>query len=324
MEKGPAIALADFGSFHVEGRLVEITGEDCTKIRLTETITEFVHDPNGRYAIEGAYVQYMVPEAATGDPVLLIHGGGMNGSVWETTPDGRKGWLRLLLEAGHPVYVVDMVERGRAGFCALESVWTSRPIMRSLEDAWETFRIGARQPDGLVAHPGQRFPTDHFVKGAYAWSPRWPDTETAAGSALGKAIRRIGPCHVIAHSSGSSTALQVISGLATGETLSLCLVEPAGLPQVPTFPDVPLLAVWGDFLDTSRLWQALRDMSKAACSASGLYLEELLLADVGLFGHSHLPMQDHGNGQVLGVILARLVRPAAAGSHRQNKPSETA
>ncbi|QGZ34695.1 alpha/beta fold hydrolase [Stappia indica] len=310
MTKGRAVALADFGSFHVEGRLAEITGEDCTTIRLTETITEFVHDPNGRYAIEGAYVQYMIPEAATGKPVLLIHGGGMNGAVWETTPDGRKGWMRLLLEAGHPVYVVDMVERGRAGFCALESVWTSRPIMRSIEDAWETFRIGHRQPDGLAAHPGQRFPADHFIKGAYAWSPRWPDTDAAAAAALEKAIRRIGPCHIIAHSSGSATAFQVLSGLATGEVLSLCLVEPAGLPQVPDFPDVPLLAVWGDFIGSSHLWQALRETSRTACAASGLHLEELLLSDVGLAGHSHLPMQDLGNEQVLGAILTRLVRPS--------------
>lgn len=306
----PAITLSDFGSFHVSGRLVQMTGKPQVSLHLTEALHQFTHDPNGHYAIEGAYVQYMIPANATGAAVLLIHGGGMNGAVWETTPDGRKGWLHLLLEAGHPVYIVDMVERGRAGFCALDDVWPSRPIMRTIEDAWETFRIGTREADGLRAFVGQKYPADHFIHSAYAWSPRWTDTEAAAAAALRKVIQRIGPAHIVAHSSGSGVTAQAMSEFCSGDVLSLCLIEPAGLPKLSQFPEIPVLAVWGDFMEQSPFWISLREMCRTACSNSGIDMDEILLADTGLPGHSHLPMQDIGNEEVLHAILDRHIRPA--------------
>ena len=71
--------------------------------------------------VYGSTLHYLkAVQAANTDEALAVvfmHGGGLSGSMWETTPDGRPGWSRLFLEAGHPVYVIDGVERGRAGWC---------------------------------------------------------------------------------------------------------------------------------------------------------------------------------------------------------------
>ena len=47
-------------------------------------------------------------------PIVLVHGGGGQGTDWLTTPDGRPGWSRLLVEAGFAVYVVDRPGHGRS------------------------------------------------------------------------------------------------------------------------------------------------------------------------------------------------------------------
>ncbi len=47
-------------------------------------------DPRGHFAIEHAYVQYLVPTNKNHyPPVALVHGGGLSGSGWETTPNNR-------------------------------------------------------------------------------------------------------------------------------------------------------------------------------------------------------------------------------------------
>ena len=57
----------------------------------------------------------------------------MHGSTWETTPDGRPGWINLLLAQGYEVHVLDNVERGRSGFAP--GLWRDDPILRSQEEA---------------------------------------------------------------------------------------------------------------------------------------------------------------------------------------------
>src|SRR5690606_11946088 len=91
------ITLARMGSFHVGGRAVSVAGLPvATQPPLAPGGVPARLDPNGRYLVEQMYVQYFVPEPLRGRlPLLLWHGGGMTGVNWETTPDGREGWLNL-------------------------------------------------------------------------------------------------------------------------------------------------------------------------------------------------------------------------------------
>ena len=74
-------------------------------------------DPNGQYMVEQMYVQYFLPKNKKGKlPLLLWHGGGLTGVTYESTPDGREGWMNFFVRKGWDTYVSDAVERGRSGF----------------------------------------------------------------------------------------------------------------------------------------------------------------------------------------------------------------
>ena len=61
------------------------------------------------------YVEYMIPAQVRHPfPVVLVHGGGGQGTDWLGTPDGRPGWFQYLVSEGFKVYVVDRPGHGRS------------------------------------------------------------------------------------------------------------------------------------------------------------------------------------------------------------------
>jgi len=315
-----ATPLARIGSFFAGGRIVEVTGRPTETVRISETVDAFAHDPNGHYAVEGCYVQYAIPEKPRA-AILLVHGGGLSGSCWETTPDERPGWQELLLKRGYAVYIVDMVERGRAGWCPLPEVWPGTPILRTLEEAWRVFRLG-RPEDFAARRPfeGQRFPVEVFERFALSGVPRWPGESAAAQAALAEALERIGPCHVIGHSSGSGAVYRLMSA-RPDLVRTTTQIEPADFPDIPAPGFAPLLHVFGDFIERSDLWSDLRRRADAYLRdtvESGRPGETLTLAQHGLPGHSHMPMMDRGSDAALKIVLARM---QALESRRQSRRS---
>src|SRR5260370_37675779 len=112
------LALRDMGSFHVGGRLVEISGKPVKEITFTPGGVPARVDPNGTYQVEQMYVQYFLPANETGAyPLLLWPGGGLTAATYETTPDGREGWLNHFLRSGWTVSTSDAAARCRPG-CA--------------------------------------------------------------------------------------------------------------------------------------------------------------------------------------------------------------
>ena len=70
----------------------------------------------GTVMVNQMYVHYRVPvQRTSGMPIVLVHGGGLTGASFETTPDGREGWATYLVRKGHSVYLVATPGRGRAG-----------------------------------------------------------------------------------------------------------------------------------------------------------------------------------------------------------------
>src|SRR5205807_6807286 len=111
------IALRDMGSFHVGGRLVEISGKPVKEVTFTPGGVPAKMDPNGTYQVEQMYVQYFLQQKAKGKlPLLMWHGGGLTGVTYETKPDGQPGWLNYFIRQGWDTYISDAVERGRSGW----------------------------------------------------------------------------------------------------------------------------------------------------------------------------------------------------------------
>ena len=179
------IALRDMGSFHVGGRTVEISGKPVRELILGAGGVPAKIDPNGLYQVEAMYVQYFLPQNRKGKyPLLMWHGGGLTGVTYETTPDGREGWMTMLIRKGWDVYNSDAVERGRAGF-APPDIWKGEPNFLTVANPFERFRIGQGLGSWNVdlskakLMPSSQFPLegyDNFVKQIV---PRWTTTDDA-------------------------------------------------------------------------------------------------------------------------------------------------
>ncbi len=300
-----SIQLQDFGSFYVGGRAVEIHDQPAHLVNMSNQITGFSANPNGTFLVEQAYVQYFIPVRLRFEtPVLLVHGGGLSGTTWETTPDGRPGWLQLLLEAGIATYVIDNVERGRAGWCSLPGIWSGEPLLRSEPEAWTVYKLG----DPLTREPfaGQRFPMASVDMLMRYTVPRWTTTSEAAQAALEAAIRRIGPCIVIGHSQGGGLAVRAALQLPD-LVKAVVALEPHGLPESLTDRGVEnrMLFVLADFNDKTHIYAQLAARVRQIVR-EWPHTELLDLPAAGIFGNSHMMMMDSNGADVLYLIIAWL------------------
>ena len=76
------IMLRGMGSFHVGGRIAEVSGKDVRMIQRQPGGPMTKLDPNGQYMVEQMYVQFFLPKAKKGK------GGKKGCSHDELTPDG--------------------------------------------------------------------------------------------------------------------------------------------------------------------------------------------------------------------------------------------
>ena len=304
------LALADWGSFHVGGHLVEITGKPVREVVFSPGGVPARIDPNGTYMTGAMYAQYMIPAERHGaHPLMLWHGGGLTGVTYETTPDGREGWQHFFTRRGWPVYVSDAVERGRSGWSSYPDIFAGEPVFLPVNNPWERFRIGNGPYSRGTPLPGQQFPTDHesylnFIKQNV---PRFTTTDDATVAAYVALLDRVGPSVVLVHSQGGLfgwRAAQERPELVR----ALVLVEPAALglvEKVPALAKVPQLVVYGDYIDQDSRWPTIRANGIGFVErirAAGGHVDVVDLPEMGIHGNGHMMMMDHNNAEVAAVI----------------------
>lgn len=308
--------LGAFGSYFVGGRALAVAGEAVREVPVTQDVTLRV-DPNGTHMVGHGYVQWFAPaQPADATPVVLVHGGGMCGSVWEHTPDGRPGWLHGLLAAGREVHVLDSPERGRAGWSPFAA--PEPPVVRTLEDAWTLFRLGP--PDGFAGREpfaGQRFPTEALEEFGRFFVPRWTSQAEAQADALAAVLTKLGRVTLIAHSQGCETAVAAMSR-APGCVAEFIAIEPSIFPSPEALAGRPFTLVSGGFLDTAPIWRRANarwtDVVQAHAAAGAESRRIDLDAAIGP-GFSHMPMHDRGSHEALAAVLdgLRATRPHGSG-----------
>lgn len=306
-EPGP-VALASWGSFHVGGKLVELSGKPVREVVFSPGGVPAKVDPNGTYMAGAMYAQYMIPAQPRGAaPLLMWHGGGLTGVTWETTPDGREGFQHYFLRRGWPVYVSDAVERGRSGWSMYPDILKGEPVFLTIDNPYERFRIG----DGPGSYargttlPGVTFPTDRasYLQFTKQNVPRWTTTDAMILDAYIALLEKVGPSVVMVHSQAGLfgwRAAQERPHLVR----ALVLLEPAtvGDPaKVAALKDIPQLVVYGDNIDKDSRWPTIRGNGvkfAEAVRAAGGSVDVVDLPERGIKGNSHMMMMDRTSDQV--------------------------
>ena len=324
------IALRDMGSFHIGGRTVEIGGEPVRELVLSPGGMPLHFDPNGLHQVEAMYVQYFLPQRRNGKyPLLMWHGGGLTGVTYETTPDGREGWLNMFVRKGWDVYVSDAVERGRSGF-APPAVWPDAPIFLPMANPFERFRIGAgadlwsADTAKIKVLPGNRFPVEAYDAFLKQVVPRWMSTDAAIIAAYTALVEKLGPCVVLSHSQGCGFAFRVAQ--ARPELFkALIAVEPAvagDIDQAGNLKTVPTLIVYGDYIDDDVRWPTMRRFGldyAAAMRAAGGVVDVVKLPEHGIHGNSHMLMMDKNNGEIADLIQRWLTDKGMVGERAESR-----
>lgn len=313
------LVLRDMGSLHVGGRDVELTGLPMETHVFVPGSPPAQVNPNGRFWVEAMYAQYFLPQNRRGRyPLLLWHGGGLTGVSFETTPDGRQGWLNHFVRLGWDVYVSDSVERGRAGFARFPEVFNSSPIYRSRGEAWDGFRIGTGRgswnPDPAQRRQleGNAFPAEGYDAFVKQLVPRWTTTDAAIQRGYDALVERVCPCVIAFHSQAGTFAFRAAQS-RPDLVRALVAVETSGVgiaADASKLSAIPVLMVYGDHIVGHPTWPNIRQRGLTfgdAIRAAGGRVDVIDLPERGIRGNSHMLMMDRNNLDVANVIQEWLV-----------------
>jgi pimeloyl-ACP methyl ester carboxylesterase len=309
------ILLREMGSFHIGGRVIEITGQPIKEVVFTPGGVPAKMDPNGKYQVEQMYVQYFLPQNRRGKlPLLLWHGGGLTGVTYETKPDGGEGWLTYFIRKGWDTYISDAVERGRAGWT---NTFKGDPLFLPVGDPWERFRIG---PPGSwnddktkrASYPGVQFPIDAYEQFMKQAVPRWLTTDEEIVGAYVELVDKICPCVVLVHSQSGSFGYKVLEARPE-KVKALIAVEPTlggDRNKVEAIKGTPILVLYGDNAKDHPRWSKIRQGGvdyAAVLKSAGGSIDVVDLPDVGVKGNSHMVMMDKNSDAVAELIQKWLV-----------------
>ena len=295
------IALRDMGSFHVGGREVTISGKPVKEVVFTPGGVPAKVDLNGTYLVESMYVQYFLPSKKRGEvPLLMWHGGGLTGVTYETTPDGREGWLNWFVKRGWDVYNSDAVERGRAGWAMYPDIFKGEPLFLPKDEPFGRFRM-----------KGSEFPVESYDNFVRQIVPRWTTTDDAIIAAYIALVDRVCPCVILFHSQAGQFGFKVAQA-RPDKVRALIAVEPAGQGDpklVDRLKDIPTLFVYGDGIAQDARWPTIRRNGVAfgeAITRAGGKVEVVDLPGSGIRGNSHMMMMDKNNLAVAALIQSWL------------------
>lgn len=317
MHDGSHFGVKEIGSLHVGGRVATLSGLPERDIVFTAGAAPFRMNPNGEFAVEQMYVQFVrlhEHSRRADHKLFMMHGGGLTGVTWETKPDGRPGWQQYFLQAGHDVYVADAVERGRAGWARYPEIFKTEPVFRTRREGWALFRIGP--DDGYDADPAKRrafaetqFPIASYDQFTKQGVPRWATNDAATQAAYDAFVDQQCPCVIIVHSQGGNFAFNAALK-HPGKVKAIVAVEPSGAPDpdkvdLGPLKDVPHLFVWGDRLDEHPLWKRIvptLEKYRQGLLKAGATADRLALPEQGIRGNSHMLMMDRNSDAIAGQV----------------------
>ena len=296
------------------------------------------------------FVAWETPEHVTRPfPIVLVHGGGFQGTEWRDTPDGRPGWAQRLIEAGYPVLIVDRPGHGRSPYHP-QVVGPAGPPF-----SYEGGRTIYFPPDPAGKHtrwpfsPDDDAAMDQFIAGYGPLPADLAASEDMDADRLARLLDRIGPAILLTHSASGPSGW-LTADRRPGLVKAIVSVEPMGPPfadipnigplrwgltaapltfdppratpeavrdadpetlRLPHLADLPVAVVTGD---TSSFAPASAPIV-AALKAGGAAAELLHLPDHGVTGNGHGLIYEKNSDAALQPVLAWLARKTGALEH---------
>jgi pimeloyl-ACP methyl ester carboxylesterase len=152
------------------------------------------------------YVRYWIPQNVKHRyPIIFIHGGGLTGTYFEGTPDGREGWTTFFARQGYVVYNVDQPARGRSAYHpAVHGPQTPTPVSAIEQSFTATAEFnGWPQAHLHTQWPGSGRAGDPIFDQFFASEvPATTDSITALAirTAMSELLDSIGPAIIVTHS----------------------------------------------------------------------------------------------------------------------------
>ena len=279
-------------------------------------------------------------------PIILVHGGGLQGTEWRDTPDGRPGWAQRLVEAGYATLVVDRPGHGRSPLHT-DVVGPMGPAF-----SYEGGRQIYCPPDPEGKHtqwpfaPDDAEAMDQFIAGYGPLPADLAASEAMDADRLARLLDRIGPAILLTHSASGPSGW-LAADCRPGLVRAIVSVEPMGPPfadipnigplswgltaapltfdppratpeairdadpatlRLPHLADLPIAVVTGD---TSAFAPASAPIV-AALKAGGAAAELLHLPDHGVTGNGHGLIYEKNSDAALQPVLAWLERQVHA------------
>lgn len=311
------LVLKSRGSFYVGGESMEQTAAELG-----------TQAPADAATVNQMYVEYMVPDGRQKLPVVMVHGAGLSGKSYDTTPDGRMGWFEYFVRKSYPTYVVDQVGRARSGF-------NQAPLNRRLatdapreqgpgafrfgtrNGVWTNFRFGPKYGE---AFPESKFPTEAAAELAKQGIPdmrAFVPAPNPTFKALGDLASDLKGAVLMSHSQSGHFPMEA------------ALINPAGIraivalepgtcgntifddEKIKSLAKVPMLVVFGDYLPVAtgfspQTWQDRFDACKTFAErirAAGGKIDLVHTPSLGVRGNSHMLMQDRNNVEIADFIM---------------------
>jgi pimeloyl-ACP methyl ester carboxylesterase len=309
----PVLRIAKQGSMEAGGRMINCATNDGGDPKSTRW-------PAGHVMVDNVYATYQYPaEMRHPHPILFNSGGGHTARVYDTTPDGREGWLTLFLREGFAVYGVDRPNTGRSGtdICKINAVklglapTSQLPAINryAAESSWVTFRWGPKYGE---PYPNTQFP----IEAADKYFPQTVSTyrdpqETLKSVAAFTALIDKVPEPVILQSWSSSGLLGYLTAAERPDRVKAILAIETSVTAFDEIPlagrqklaAIPILIVIGDHaqdrVDASRKFQ--KEMA-----AIGGRVTVDVLPEAGIYGNGHTMMLEKNNKQIMHRMIAWL------------------